>query len=128
MKKIFIVSVVMVCTTALSQTATDSIAKSRFLKPADLPPLNIDFSYYAKNYEKVFGEYNFTNDSNNFGTRNVYVGYGDRLYYQNNSTFIMEMPNNVHNLNFSGGQDVLGGLKNLTSLFSSEKDYSVKQK
>lgn len=115
-------------TSAYSQSVADTLHSTRFKAIAtNLKPMNIDFSYYGKNYDKVFGEYNFTRDANNFGMRNVYVGYNDTFYYQSSSTFIMEMPNAIHNLNFSGGQDVIGGLKNLASLLKFEKDYSVKQ-
>ncbi len=110
------------------QKVQDSLTMSRFNIPSnELTPMEFDFSYYSKNYEEVFGRFNFTNDANNFGARNVYVGYGDRHYYQGNSTFIMEMPNAIHNLNFCEGQDVVAMIKNLSAVFSAEKDYSVKQ-
>jgi hypothetical protein len=113
---------------AYSQTAVDTLSSTPF-KDMDkgLKPPDIDFSYYGKNYNKVFGEFNFSYDANNFGSRNVYVGYGDVLYYQGNSAYIMQMPNNIHSYNFAGYQDVIGGIKNLSTLFSGEKDYSVKQ-
>ncbi|PZR11802.1 MAG: hypothetical protein DI539_20350 [Flavobacterium psychrophilum] len=101
--------------------------KSQFTAQDDQLPVKVDFSYYAKNYDKVFGEFNYTNNANNVSPRNVYVGYGNTFYYQRNSTYIMEMPTNINTYNFSGNQDVIGGLKNLASLFSSEKDYSVKK-
>lgn len=129
MKKAVLLLALIAGGSVYGQAVQDSLTILRFNVPGNtLAPLQLDFSYYAKNYEKVFGEFNFTNDANNFAARNVYVGYGDRLYYMSNSTFIMEMPNAIHNLNFCGGQDIIGGIKNLTSLFNSEKDYSVKQK
>ena len=113
---------------AYSQAFDDKIKKLGFAQPyIGILPLKIDFSYYAKNYDKVFGEFNFTRDANNFGTRNVYVGYNSTFYYQGNSTYITEVPSNWPTYNFAGYQDVIGGLKNLSSLFTSEKDYSVKQ-
>jgi hypothetical protein len=127
MKRVLLIIAFIAGSTAYSQTVTDSIQKPLFMNSDTLLPLKMDFAYYSKNYDKVFGEFNFTYDANNFGQRNVYVGYGDVLYYQGNSTYIMQMPNAIHNLNFSRGMDVVGGLKNLSSLFNSEKDYSVKQ-
>ena len=110
------------------QTVHNVQSVSGFNAPdATIMPLKLDFSYYAKNYNKVFGEFNFTRDANNFGARNVYVGYNGAMYYQGNSTYITEIPSNWPTYNFAGYQDVIGGLKNLTSLFTAEKDYSVKQ-
>jgi hypothetical protein len=128
MKRIILLLAFTAGTSAYSQSTADTLSSTSF-KDMDksLKPLDIDFTYYGKNYDKVFGEFNFTYDANNFGARNVYVGYGDVLYYQGNSAYIMQMPNNIHSYNFAGYQDVVGGIKNLSSLFSSEKDYSVKQ-
>ncbi|MHA3787168.1 hypothetical protein ACX0HA_03080 [Flavobacterium hauense] len=110
------------------QTVQGTQKVSGFNAPdATIMPLKLDFSYYAKNYNKVFGEFNFTRDANNFGARNVYVGYNGAMYYHGNSTYITEIPSNWPTYNFAGYQDVIGGLKNLTSLFNAEKDYSVKQ-
>ena len=127
MKKIFIVSAFLVCAAGYSQSVQPLNFKSQFTAQDDQLPVKVDFSYYAKNYDKVFGEFNYTNNANNVSPRNVYVGYGNTFYYQRNSTYIMEMPTNINTYNFSGNQDVIGGLKNLASLFSSEKDYSVKK-
>jgi len=127
MKRVVLIIAFIAGTAAYSQTVTDSIQKPLFMNANNLLLPKIDFSYYSKNFDKVFGEFNFTYDANNYGQRNVYVGYGDVLYYQGNSTYIMQMPNAIHDLNFSRGMDVIGGLKNLSSLFTSEKDYSLKQ-
>lgn len=127
MKSIFITSVFIVCSVAYGQSVQLLNYKTQFAPTESELPVKVDFSYYAKNYDKVFGEFNFTNNANNVSSRNVYVGYGGVLYYQRNSTYIMEMPTNIHTYNFSGNQDVIGGLKNLMSLFTSEKDYSVKK-
>lgn len=110
------------------QKVQDTLVLSKFtMADVTLKSQKFDFSYYSKNYDKVFGEFNFTGDANNFGTRNVYVGYNGTLYYQGNSTYITEIPSNWPTYNFAGYQDVIGGFKNLSSLFSSEKDYSIKQ-
>ena len=127
MKRVVLIIAFIAGTAAYSQTVTDSIQKPLFMNANNLLLPKIDFSYYSKNFDKVFGEFNFTYDANNYGQRNVYVGYGDVLYYKGNSTYIMQMPNAIHDLNFSRGMDVIGGLKNLSSLFTSEKDYSLKQ-
>ena len=63
-------------------------------------------------------------DSNNFGARNVYVGYDSRLYYQDRSTFIMEYPG-PHSLNYSWNADYIGGLiAGVKLLLNNEKDYT----
>lgn len=90
----------------------------------DFKPLNTQFASFSKNYEKVFGEYNFTFDSNNFGDRNVYVGHDDRMYYQGRSTFIMDYPG-PHTTNYSWNADYISGLvSGVKLIFNQEKDYT----
>lgn len=127
MKRIFITLAFIICSAVYGQSVQPLNYRTQFATPDSQLPVKVDFSYYAKNYDKVFGEFNFTNNANNVSPRNVYVGYGGVFYYQRNSTYIVEMPTNIHTYNFSGNQDVIGGLKNLMSLFTSEKDYSVKK-
>ena len=54
--------------------------------------VNIDFSFYSKNFENVLGYYKYTSDNFDYGTRNVYVGYNDSFYYDNNRPIILGMP------------------------------------
>lgn len=127
MKKAILLLILLTGALTYSQSVPDMQMKPQFQQSDTVLPVKQDFTYYAKNYDKVFGEFNFTRDANNFGERNVYVGYNGTLYYQGNSTYITEIPSNWPTYNFVGYQDVIGGLKNLSSLFTSEKDYSIKQ-
>lgn len=127
MKKAVLLLILLTAYLGYSQSVNDVLKKSHFDNPDTVLPVKQDFTYYAKNYDKVFGEFNFTRDANNFGERNVYVGYNGIFYYQGNSAYITEIPSNWPTYNFVGYQDVIGGLKNLSALFTSEKDYSVKQ-
>lgn len=127
MKRICFSLMMLASIAGYSQSVPDMQMKPQFQQLDNLLLVKQDFTYYAKNYDKVFGDFNFTNDANNFGARNVYVGYNGTFYYQGNSTYITEVPSNWPTYNFVGYQDVIGGLKNLSSLFTAEKDYSVKQ-
>ena len=94
------------------------------LATADFKPLNLELANFSRNYTKVFGEYQFMFDSNNFGDKNVYVGYDNKLYYQGRSTFIMENPG-PHNTNYSWDADYIKGLvSGFKMLFNNEKDYT----
>lgn len=95
------------------------------IETADFSRLKNHLTYLSSNYEKVFGEFNFSYDSNNFGSRNVYVGYSDRLYYQGNSAFIMENPGVFNSGNFVWNNDYLTGLlSGVKLIFNTEKNYT----
>ncbi len=69
------------------------------------PQVSVDFSFYNKNFTKVFGYYNYTSDNFDYGERNVYVGYNDKLYYNNNRPLILNMPQagvDLSNINYNG--------------------------
>lgn len=97
---------------------------------ADFLPITVDLTYCSKNYKDVFGEYNYTLDSNNYGQRNVYVGHNDKYYFLSNSTFIMDMqPSGLNSFNFSDNADYLGGLYSAVQLIFSDKvDYSRRKR
>lgn len=56
-----------------------TIKQDSIVQNAKLP----DLSYYSKNYNTVFGEYNYTFNTTNFGARNVYVS--ENNFYYNGS-------------------------------------------
>jgi len=57
-----------------------------------LPTLNPALSYYSKNYTAIFGKFIYSFDAQNFGRKNVYVGYNDKMYFDSGRTLIMDMP------------------------------------
>lgn len=92
---------------------------------ADFTKLTSHLNYLSKNYEKVFGEYNFSYDSNNFGDRNVYIGYGDRMHYQGSSAFILENQGLLNAGDFRWRTDYISGLISGAKLiFKTEKNYT----
>lgn len=97
---------------------------------SDFLPIKLDLTYYSKNYKDIFGEYNYTLDSNNFGLRNVYIGHNDKYYYMANSTFIMDMQSSgLNSFNFSDNADYLGGLHDIVKLlFNDQIDYSIRKR
>jgi len=124
MKKVITTLFLIMAIFAYSQQ--QQLFSNRFpdLTTSDFKPLNLELANFSRNYEKVFGEYQFMFDSNNFGDKNVYVGYDNKLYYQGRSTFIMENPG-PHNMNYSWDADYIKGLvSGLKMLFNNEKDYT----
>lgn len=97
---------------------------------ADFLPITVDLTYCSKNYKDVFGEYNYTLDSNNYGQKNVYIGHNDKYYYLSNSTFIMDMqPSGLNSFNFSDNADYLGGLYSAVKLIFNDKvDYTRRKR
>lgn len=75
MKKVCCCVMMIASISGYCQSVPDMQMKLKFQQPDTVLPVKQDFTYYAKNYDKVFGEFNFTRDANNFGERNVYVGY-----------------------------------------------------
>lgn len=63
-----------------------SIQENIFKDNTKLP----DFSYYSNNYNIVFGEYNYTFNTNTFGKRNVYVA--DNRFYHYGSQHLPYQP------------------------------------
>lgn len=95
------------------------------IQTADFKSLTSHLFYLSKNYEKVFGEYNFSYDSNNFGARNVYVGYDGRTHYLGNSAFIMENQGPLLSGNYSWNADYISGLvSGVKLIFKKEKNYT----
>ena len=124
MKKVIITSFLITAMFAYSQQPQLFSNKLPDLATPDFKPLNLELANFSKNYKKVFGEYHFMFDSNNFGDKNVYVGYGDKFYFQGMSTFIMENPG-PHNMNYGWNADYIGGLvSGYKLLFNHEKDYT----
>jgi len=95
------------------------------IQSIDFKSLTSHLSYFSKNYEKVFGEYIFSNDSNNFGARNVYVGYDNRMHYQGSSIFIMENQGALTSGNLAWNADYVSGLlSGIKLIFNREKNYT----
>jgi len=95
------------------------------IKVIDFTQLTSHLSYLSKNYDNVFGEYIFSFDSNNFGDKNVYVGQGERMYYQGQSAFIMEHQGPLAAGNLSWRTDYVSGLlSGLKLIFNTQKNYT----
>ncbi len=90
-----------------------------------------DFTFYSKNYEKVFDYYQYTFDAQKLSKRSVYVSPDNKFYFGNNGGFIMDMQQqgiNVNRINCSYAYDIGGLYRGLKNIFEMEKDYSVKRK
>lgn len=127
--KLVIIAILLIAGAGYSQSLPDKLflaSKDAKAVDSEFLPIQLDLAYYSKNYENIFGEYNFVLDSNNFGTKNVYIGHNDKYYYLNNSTFIMDMqPSGLNAFNFSDNADYLGGLYSAFNLiFNNEVNYS----
>lgn len=127
--KLVIIAILLITGAGYSQSLPDKLflaSKDAKTTDSEFLPINLDLAYYSKNYENVFGEYNFMLDSNNFGTKNVYIGHNDKYYYLNNSTFIMDMQSaGLNSFNFVDNADYLGGLYSAFNLiFNNEANYS----
>lgn len=127
--RIAIITLLLMTGAGFSQSIPDKLfLASKDTKEAnsEFLPIKLDLAYYSKNYNTIFGEYNFTLDSNNFGVKNVYIGHNDKYYYLNNSTFIMDMQSpGLNSFNFSDNADYLGGLYSaFNMIFNNEANYS----
>lgn len=129
MKKNIALFAILVSAVAGAQNFSQySIQEDSVVKNAKLP----DLSYYSKNYNTVFGEYNYTLNTTNFGARNVYVSESN--FYYNGTQNLPYMPS--LNQCYLPGQDtdaVVGaigisviGLKALFDGNVFSKDYSPK--
>ena len=93
-----------------------------------LPVFNPHLSFYSKNYNEIFGMYNYTFNTLNLGVRDVYVA-DNKLYYNASHLFITQMP--LGGLTLSGDYHVnqfypLGGI--ITLLGGKEDLLSFKTK
>jgi hypothetical protein len=90
-----------------------------------------EFSYYSKNYNKIFDYYQYTFDAQKFSKRSVYVSSDNRLYFGENGGFIMDMSHPSYNtarINRGYAYDLGGLYHGLKNIFEMEKDYSVKRR
>ncbi|MEL1245921.1 hypothetical protein AAEO56_16725 [Flavobacterium sp. DGU11] len=90
-----------------------------------------DFTFYSKNYNKVFDYYQYTFDAQKLSQRSVYVGSGNRFYFGQNGGFIMDMGQpspNAYRINSGYAYDVIGLVRGINLIATSGKDYSVKLK
>lgn len=90
-----------------------------------------DFSFYSKNYDKVFDFYQYSFDAQKTSPNAVYVSTDNKFYFGQNSGFIMDMPQqglNTNRINCGYAYDLGGLVRGLRNIFEMEKDYSVKQK
>ncbi len=131
MKKYKYISVLAFCISAVAGAqnfSQYSVQQDSLVENAKLP----DLSYYSKNYNTVFGEYNYTFNTTNFGARNVYVS--ENNFYYNGSQNLPYLP--PVNQCYLPGQDtdavvgVVGisiiGLKALFDGNAFAKDYTPK--
>jgi hypothetical protein len=90
-----------------------------------------DFSYYSKNYDKVFGEYTYSFNTMSFSRRSVYVS--DTSFYYNasqNLPYIQHLSQNYLYGPESTAEGIIGisviGIQALMSGDLFTKDYSPK--
>lgn len=103
-----------------SLTINDSLA---FERP--------DFSFYSKNYNKVFDFYQYTFDAQKISQRSVYVSSDNKFYFGQNAGFVMDMSQPSYNaarINCGYAYDLGGLYHGLKNIFEMEKDYSVKRR
>lgn len=129
MKKNIALFAILVSAVAGAQNFSQyNIQQDSLVENAKLP----DLSYYSKNYNTVFGEYNYTFNTTNFGARNVYVS--ENNFYYNGSQNLPYTPS--LNQCYMPGQEtdaIVGaigisviGLKALFDGNAFTKDYTPK--
>ncbi|WP_294824090.1 hypothetical protein [uncultured Flavobacterium sp.] len=90
-----------------------------------------DFSFYSKNYNKVFDYYQYTFDAQKISQRSVYVSSDNKFFFGQNSGFVMDMSQPSYNaarINCGYAYDLGGLYHGLKNIFEMEKDYSVKRR
>lgn len=90
-----------------------------------------DFTFYSKNYNKVFDYYQYTFDAQKISQRSVYVSSDNKFFFGQNSGFVMDMSQPAYNtarINCGYAYDLGGLYHGLKNIFEMEKDYSVKRK
>ncbi len=90
-----------------------------------------DFTFYSKNYDKVFDYYQYTFDAQKISQRSVYISSDNKFFYGENAGFVMDMSQPSYNaarINCGYAYDIGGLYRGLKNVFEMEKDYSVKKK
>tara|TARA_B100001105_G_C22215256_1_gene367207 strand:- start:271 stop:684 length:414 start_codon:yes stop_codon:yes gene_type:complete len=90
-----------------------------------------DFTFYAKNYNKVFDYYQYTFDAQKISQRSVYISSDNKFFYGENGGFVTDMSQPSYNaarINCGYAYDLGGLYHGLKNIFEMEKDYSVKRK
>jgi len=87
MKKLYVIVAFAICGAAAAQKLSPELSvavkESGISVPFPAKIGGVELSYYSRNYTQVFGSYNYTFDSLNYGSRNVFVGPNSALYYNN---------------------------------------------
>ena len=90
-----------------------------------------NFTFYSKNYNKVFDYYQYTFDAQKISQRSVYVSSDNKFFFGQNAGFVMDMSQPAYNssrINYGYAYDLGGLYHGLKNIFEMEKDYSVKRK
>lgn len=90
MKKYFTIAALSVGFISFGQTLPNNL-RLAITDTITVKALNLDFSYYNKNYRKVFSQYMYTFDTTKYGTGYSFVGDNGRLY-ENSMPLFQSMP------------------------------------
>ncbi|AXG74846.1 hypothetical protein DVK85_11640 [Flavobacterium arcticum] len=105
MKKIIVLVMFLVGAVSYAQELPNVLSLAVKKGVAYTPQVTVNFSFYNDNFTKVFGYYNYTSDNFDYGERNVYIGYNDRLYYNDNRPLLINMQQagiDLNNINYNG--------------------------
>ncbi|MFP9115128.1 hypothetical protein ACLI1A_14410 [Flavobacterium sp. RHBU_3] len=111
MKKIFIIAVLITATAGFAQQKKLSFTAI----PQDSLKLKLpDFSYFSKNYESVFGRFQYTFDRGAINNRSIYAAPDGNYYSLGDGRYVPTMPiagNSPLFYNYQGG-DIVSGIIN----------------
>lgn len=97
MKKYFAIAALLLTVYSFGQKLPNNlhtaVYKTSFKDTVTRPQLSPALAYYSKNYEAVFGEYQYTFNSTAFtNTKNIFIAPDDKFYYNAGTKFITNMP------------------------------------
>lgn len=114
MKKILLISCLTVPFLSIAQHGqSNAVLRNNILKDYQAP----DFSYYSKNYEEVFGRYQYTFDALNTNNRSIFVAPDGNYYSMGDgrqAPFMAVAANTALHYNYNGGDIMSGVLSALT--------------
>lgn len=127
MAKFLNTAALLLCFAATAQQIPQNLSVA--VKEGKLPDTiachNCDYSFYSKNYTAIFGKLNYTTDSFNFGSNNVYVGHDNRFYFSGASVSMDNIPAmNADNYFYSRHGGLLPLVAGIVVLFNATANYN----